>query len=158
MNAKQQGEREKGGRPFPWVCPSCGERNVYPASVAYAAEIKYDGLTHAIAIPALEVPQCGSCSELLFDTGADDQIDTAIRSHLKLLTPSQIRSRRKELDLTQKQLAERTGAAEATISRWENGALIQARTNDNLLRVVFGLNEVRRVLVGENQDPGLGIE
>jgi transcriptional regulator with XRE-family HTH domain len=95
---------------------------------------------------------------LLFSDSADDQINAAFRACLKLLTPSQIRRGRKQLGLSQGELAEKIGAAEGTISRWETGALVQSRTSDNLLRVYFALAEVRAVLVGEGQDPKLGVE
>jgi putative zinc finger/helix-turn-helix YgiT family protein len=113
---------------------------------------------HTVCIPDLETPKCRSCGELLFSDSADEQINAALRSHLKLLTPSQIRRRRKQLGLNQGELAAKIGAAEGTISRWETGALIQSRTSDNLLRVYFALPAVRAVLVGEGQDPDLGLE
>src|SRR5262249_5932204 len=54
--------------------------------------------------------------------------------------------------------AERLGVAPETISRWVNGALIQSRAMDNLLRLFFALPEVRDVLRGASQDPQLGAE
>src|SRR5947209_6389202 len=127
MTTRPQSEREIGDRPFPWKCPSCGKREVHPATVPYTAEIKHDGLTHSVRIPALETPQCRSCGELLFSDSADEQINAALRAHLKLLAPLQIRRRRKQLGLNQGELAAKIGAAEGTISRWETGALIQSR-------------------------------
>ena len=60
--------------------------------------------------------------------------------------------------LHQTQLAERLGVAAETISRWENGALIQSRSMDNLLRVYFAIPEVRNVLAkGGARNPRLGI-
>ena len=46
--------------------------------------------------------------------------------------------------------------APETISRWVNGALIQSRAMDNLLRLFFALPEVRDALRGGSQDPQLG--
>jgi putative zinc finger/helix-turn-helix YgiT family protein len=157
MAKRHQSDRERGDRPYPWECPSCLEGEVYPTTVPYTAEIKHDGLLHTIHVPSLEIPQCRSCGELLFSDHADEQINYALRAHLHLLTPSQIRRRRKQLGLNQGDLAERIGAAEGTISRWETGALIQSRAMDNLLRVFFGLRAVRAVLVGSSQDPNLGL-
>jgi putative zinc finger/helix-turn-helix YgiT family protein len=157
MTTKRPSDHEKSDRPFPWDCPSCGKREVHPATVPYIAELKHDGMTHTVHIPALEIPKCRACGELLFSDRADEQINAAFRRTLKLLTPSQIRRRRRELALKQAQLAERIGAAEGTISRWETGALIQSRTSDNLLRVYFGLPAVRAVLIGEAQNPDLGL-
>jgi len=61
-----------------------------------------------------------------------------------------------QLGLKQQALAERLGVAPETISRWVNGALIQSRAMDNLLRLYFALPEVRAVLQGTRQDPNLG--
>lgn len=154
----RQNEREKGNRPFPWDCPSCGKGEVHPTTLPYTAEIKHDGLTHTIHIAELKTPKCRACGEILFSDSADEQINAAFRSKVKLLTPSQIRKRRRDLDLNQSELAERIGAAEGTISRWETGALIQSRTSDNLLRVYFAFRDVRTALVGGDQDPDLGLK
>src|SRR5262249_38110213 len=88
----------------------------------------------------------------------DEKINEALRSHLRLLTPAQIRKGIEQLGLRQQELAERLGVAPETISRWVNGALIQSRAMDNLLRLFFALPEVRDVLRGASQDPELGIE
>lgn len=157
MSTRHQSGREKGDRPYPWRCPTCGKCEVHPATVPYTAEIKHDGLAHSIYIPALETAKCRSCGELLITSNADDQINAALRARLRLLTPLQIRQRRKTLGLSQGELAERIGAAEGTISRWETGALIQSRTSDNLLRVYFASSAVRTMLIGKEQDPNLGL-
>jgi transcriptional regulator with XRE-family HTH domain len=58
--------------------------------------------------------------------------------------------------MTQKEVADRLGIAEATLSRWLNDAQIQSRAMDNLLRVFFAFPEIRDVLKGESQDRQLG--
>jgi len=151
-------EQMQSSRPFPWLCPSCGKKRVYPTMVPYTAEVKYDGLTHMVYIPNLETPKCKSCSELLISDSADEQIHDAFRSQVRLLSPTQIRQRRKQLGLSQAELAKYIGTAEPTISRWETGAMIQSRTNDNLLRLYFALPVVRESLQGEYQSPDLGLE
>jgi putative zinc finger/helix-turn-helix YgiT family protein len=132
--------------------------SVRPEVLAYTAKVKHDGVLHAIEIPALRVPRCRSCGELIFDDHVDDQINAALRSHLNLLTPSQIRAARERLQLTQSELAAKLGVAEATISRWEAGALIQSRAVDNLMRVYFAVPRAREILNGITQDPSLGSE
>jgi putative zinc finger/helix-turn-helix YgiT family protein len=139
-------------------CPVCLTRSVRPEVIAYTAKVKHDGVLHAIEIPALEVPRCHSCGELIFDDHVDDQINAALRSYLNLLTPSQIQAARETLQFTQAQLAEKLGVAEAMISRWETGALIPSRAMDNLMRVYFAVPQVRQVLNGKAQDPTLGSE
>lgn len=151
-------KREQGDRPFPWRCPNCRQREVVPQTIPYTIDVKHDGLMHNIHLPALTVPKCRSCGHLLFDDGADEQISSALRQHLRLLSPEQIRTNRKALALSQRELAERLGIAEETISRWETGALIQSRAMDNLLRIYFDNSDVRAGLVGGGQDASFGAE
>ena len=147
-----------GDRPFPWRCPRCLAVDVHPVVIRYTARVKHDGTEYTIEIPALEVPKCQSCGELVISNGADEQIREALRRHLRLLSPFQIKAGRKALALKQDELADRLGVAAETISRWENGALIQSRSMDNLPRVYFAIPQVRDVLAGEAQDPTLGTE
>jgi putative zinc finger/helix-turn-helix YgiT family protein len=139
-------------------CPVSLAMGVRHEVIPYTAKVKHDGVLRAIAIPALEVPKCHSCGDLIFDEHVDDQINSAFRSHLSILTPARIRAARKSLHLTQLELAEKLGVAEATISPWETGALIQSGAMDNLMRVYFAVPQVRAVLNGKAQDPGLGVE
>ena len=44
------------------------------------------------------------------------------------------------------ELADLLGIAPETISRWENGAVIQSRAMDNLVRLFFSVPEVERAL------------
>jgi putative zinc finger/helix-turn-helix YgiT family protein len=147
-----------GGRdkPFPWRCVKCLKRDVYPATVSYTAEVNHDGRLYEVPVPVLEVPRCQSCGELVFTNHVDEQITDALRTQLRLLAPAQIRTSRKALGLLQQELAERLGVAEATISRWETGTLIQSRAMDNLLRAYFALPELRAALRGVEQDPAFG--
>jgi len=150
-------EGRKGDRPFPWKCPACLKQEVVPARIPYPAEIKYDGALHSVPVPNLEIPRCRSCGELLFNDHADEQINEALRSQLRLLSPTQISLRRVSLGLNPSELAKKLGVGEETICRWENGAFIQTRAMDNLLRLYFALPKVREVLRGEDQDPALGM-
>ncbi|HYT93524.1 MAG TPA: type II TA system antitoxin MqsA family protein [Gemmataceae bacterium] len=154
--AKTSTARKRRGRPFPWVCANCLKQEVYLATIPYATDIKHDGRLHHIEIPELRIPRCKACGEVTFSINTDDQIIDALRAHLKLLTPQQIRDGRKALGLSSKDLAERLGVAAATISRWQKGHLIQSRAMDNLLRAYFAVPELRAVLRGPEQDPNLG--
>lgn len=144
------------GRSFPWHCPKCRRKEVRPAVVSYQCEMAHDGRLHTVVVTDLTVPRCGHCGELVFNDGAEAQVRRALRTQLRLLTPEDIRAARTALGLSQKDLADRLGVAEATISRWETETQIQSRAMDNLLRVFFALPEVRSVLLGANQDPHLG--
>jgi putative zinc finger/helix-turn-helix YgiT family protein len=148
--------RKGRDRPFPWVCANCLKDEVYPVTMPYTTEVKHDGRMYKLTIPALTIPKCRACGELVFSLRVDDQIVAALRAEARLLTPEQIRQGREALGLQSKELAERLGVAKETLSRWETGMMIQSRAMDNLLRAYFAVPEVRAVLRGAEQDPALG--
>jgi putative zinc finger/helix-turn-helix YgiT family protein len=124
--------------------------------IAHTARVKHDGRIHELQIPDLNVGQCTSCGEVVFDDRSDAQITDALRTHLHLLSPQAIRDAVSALGITQKELALRLGVAEATVSRWCTGTLVQSRAMDNLLRSYFAVPQLRAVLVGPAQDPDFG--
>jgi putative zinc finger/helix-turn-helix YgiT family protein len=145
------------GKPFPRRCPECGKVEVRPATIAYDAEVKHDGRVYTFNIPQLQVNQCGACGEVLFGNVTDDQISQALREHLSLLSPEQIRGALGALGLKQKNLGKRIGVAPETISRWISGTHIQSRAMDNLMRLFFAFDNVRSSLTAAGPDQNLGV-
>jgi putative zinc finger/helix-turn-helix YgiT family protein len=145
------------GKPFPRRCPECGKVEVQPATIAYDAEVKHDGRVYTFNIPQLRVNQCGACGEVLFGNVTDDQISQALREHLSLLSPEQIRGALGALGLKQKDLGQRIGVAPETISRWISGTHIQSRAMDNLMRLFFAFDNVRSALTASAPDRKLGL-
>jgi len=141
--------------PFPWLCPRCGQDQVFPTKIDYQAKMGYEGRLYEFEVSALEVLECRKCGEQLFDLGADAGISTAFRATLGLLQPEQVRAGRKALGLSQKELAAHLGVAEESISRWETGALIQSRVVDRQIRLYFQLPAVR-TLLGAGDTPNFG--
>jgi putative zinc finger/helix-turn-helix YgiT family protein len=148
--------RKRRDRPYPWLCANCLKDDVYPETMPYTTEVKHDGRRYKLMIPALTIPKCRACGELVFSNSVDDQIMQALRTEARLLTPQQIKAGRKALGLKSKELAQRLGVAAATVSRWEKRMMIQSRAMDNFLRVYFAVPGVRAVLQGAAQDPNLG--
>lgn len=144
-------------RPFPWQCRHCGKGQVVMNTLSYDAEVRHDGRLYTFTVPRLDIPVCQACAEKVFTEKVDEQINGALRAHLRLLTPEEMRTALARLDLTQKEVAERLGIAEATLSRWLNETQIQSRAMDNLLRVYFAFPKVREALRGPEQDPSLGV-
>jgi putative zinc finger/helix-turn-helix YgiT family protein len=142
-NAKRPAGAEE---PFPWRCHHCGQVRVRPVRIDYADEVQYDGRLVSFVAKDVEIPICQNCGEKVFTLEVDDQLSDALRSHLQLLTPSQIRDGIEKLGMSQKEMAARLGVAEATLSRWVNNVVIQSRAMDNYLRVFFRFPEVRAVL------------
>ena len=144
-------------KPFPRRCPECGKIEVQPATIAYDAEVKHDGRLYTFQIPGLQVNKCAACGEILFTNVTDDQISQALREHLALLLPQQIRDAIRSLGLTQKDFGERIGVAPETISRWISGTHIQSRAMDNLMRLFFSFDTVRSALAPPSPDKNLGV-
>lgn len=133
-------------RPFPWKCGNCRQREVYPIEEEYTIEIVHDGRSYTVTLPSLRRFRCRNCGEVDLDDEANEQITQAFRRQAGLLSPDEIRQNRKKLGLTQEELAERLGIAEATLSRWENGWQIQQRSLDKFMRLFFELPEARQFL------------
>jgi putative zinc finger/helix-turn-helix YgiT family protein len=149
---------DSAGKPFPWRCPECGKREVRRATIRHTSAIRHDGRLYEVEVPALRVPKCGACGELVFDNDADEQIAQALRDHLGLLSSGQVRTNREQLHLSQRELAEHLGVAVETISRWETGALTQSRAMDRYLRVYFDVPEARAALVTQADMPPMGVQ
>jgi putative zinc finger/helix-turn-helix YgiT family protein len=141
--------RDTQAKPFPWLCFSCGKREVDSHVGPYTTAIKHDGALYDLEIPDFCAPACRICGELQITNNADAQIRAALREKVGLLTPEEIRRNRTELKLTQRELAEELGTAEATISRWETGAVVQSRAMDRFLRVYFAFPQARSALRAE---------
>jgi len=139
-------------RPFPWRCRHCGQTEVRPTRVDYPMEVSYDGRTVSFVARGIDIPVCQRCGEKLITGDVDRQINQAMHEHLRLLTPSEIREGIEKLGLSQKEIAERLGIAEATLSRWLTETVTQSRAMDNYLRVFFQFPEVRTALAAVSID------
>lgn len=115
---------------------------------SYDAAIKHDGQLHKFTIPKLHLPICQACGEKIFTEKVDDQITEAFRAHLHLLTPAEIGAGLARLNLSVAEAAERLGIAEDDLAAWLDDRRVQPRALDNLLRVFFGVAEVREMLRG----------
>ncbi len=129
---------------FDCPCPLCGQGELLASRIAHEAEIKHDGRVHKLHISCLHVKQCSACGEVLFDSTSHDEISGALRKHLKLLSPQQIRDKLQSLGLMQKTFAERIRVAQETVSRWLSGAFIQSCAMDELMRMFFQREEKDR--------------
>lgn len=122
----------------------------------YTTEVRHDGRLHTITIPELRIPMCSGCGEKVFTEEVDEQVNRALRLHLKVFAPNQIRDALNRLGLSQKEVAASLGIAEATLSRWLNETQIQIKAMDRYLRVYFAFPDVRAALSREFLDPGFG--
>lgn len=144
-------------KPYPRYCVECGQERVEPTSIPYNAEVKHDGKLHRFPVANLPVDLCRNCGEQWFTADTDAAIQTALRTHLRLLHPDEIRRRLSELKLSQTSFANRMCVAPETVSRWLNGHVVQSRSLDILMRLFFCLDSVRAVLTENGPAEGLGV-
>jgi len=57
------------------------------ATVPYVAKRTQDGQLDVVDIPALCVPKCTKCGELLFTESVNEQIDAAFRAQSRVGVP-----------------------------------------------------------------------
>src|SRR5580693_2400427 len=73
------------GRPFPWFCPNCRRREVRRVTIPYQCQRFTNGQPITVVLPALEVPRCGNCGELVFTYDTEEQINRAYQAQADAL-------------------------------------------------------------------------
>lgn len=142
-------------KPFPRRCFSCGERRVNRIEDRREVRVKYDGATYDLTV-VMPVNRCENCGATTLDNASHDATDHALRERIGLLHPHEIRAARTSLGLTQQQLASKIGCAAESLSRWENGLVVQSRVYDRMLRAFFHLPALRDFLASLDGDSSLG--
>lgn len=93
-----------------------------------------------ITVEGLEYHRCPECGETMMSAEmATRQAKDMARQWAELhglLSPEEIRDIRRSLGLNQAQFEQLVGVSRPTASRWENGASIQSRTADLLMRLL----------------------
>lgn len=117
-----------------FTCPDCGGLSF--STVMHNDVFEYGSEDAPVTLHArVPVHCCDSCDfEFLGREGRLIKHEAVCR-HLGLLTPTEIRSIRERHGMSRTAFAEVTGFGEATLNRWERGAVIQNRANDRYLRL-----------------------
>lgn len=118
-------------------CPVCGEAELQAQVRTEQFDYESDGQKVQVVAEKVPVLICPACDETFSGPEAGRIRDEAICRALGLLTPTEIRSLRDRLGLSQMDFARFTGIGEASISRWERGQLIQNRAMDRYLRLLM---------------------
>nr|DAZ19057.1 MAG TPA: putative zinc finger/helix-turn-helix protein, YgiT family [Caudoviricetes sp.] len=116
------------------LCMECGhelERACGPMTETYKGrEYTVDGIERDV---------CPVCGEYEISASESNKLDQALAEAYRrdegLLTPSEIKALRKDLELNQKEFEALIGVSTPTCSRWETGSMMQSRTADKLMRV-----------------------
>lgn len=125
-------------------CINCRKSELVIQKAEMTGEVQ--GETFSVMCEALVCPNCG------FKTVGAGQVqdfmkllaDEFRQKHF-LMTGAEIKRRRKELNWSQQDLAEKTGVGLASIKRWEMGK-IQDKAMDQLLRLFLDPEYIRKHL------------
>ncbi len=120
----------------PLTCAMCGlaqiESTVIEEPFVYGSGS--DTVTLSARIP---IRKCLACGFEFTDADAEDARHEAVCRHLGVLTPSEIVELRQSYSLSRSDFTRLTRLGEATLARWERGALIQNLAYDRYLRLLM---------------------
>lgn len=128
------------------ACYQCGETFVRRVAPPHRRKLRYEGAAHDVLVTDMPEWHCAPCNLSVTDEEGDEPLQAALRRHVGLLTPQQIKAGIKDLGITQERFAERIRCAPESISRWLNGAVLQSRVYDCLMRIYFQFPAVRGAL------------
>lgn len=117
------------------ACPRCTSGEM--REVTEPTVVRFPGRSVTVTATFL---RCGSCGKELWRPGQVEATHRAAAAQVRrdedLLMPEEIRSIRESLGLTQEEFERLLRAGKKTVTRWETGEVFQARTADELMRVI----------------------
>lgn len=103
-----------------------------------------------ITVCGIERWQCDCCGDNVMTGEMAEKHARAVSDEysrlMGLLPPSEIRALRKSLGLSQREFEKALGVSTPTVSRWETGAVLQAKPVDNLMRLMRDVPEAQRYM------------
>jgi len=137
-------------------CPECESKRIVTGVVNH--RFPYGQEDSAVELSArIPVRRCEECGDEFLDDEAEDLMHEAVCRHLRVMTPSEVRSIRQQCGgLSRAEFARVTRLGEATIGRWERGELIQNAAYDQLLHLLaFPENLIRLRQRVERAEPAM---
>jgi putative zinc finger/helix-turn-helix YgiT family protein len=126
------------------LCPNCGSTDISTTWTEDA--FSYGVGTEQVQLTArVPLRTCAACGYQYYDEEAEDARHEAVCRHLGVQTPAEIQALRKKYGLSRAEFADLTKLGDATIARWERGALIQNAANDRYLRLLQCEENVERL-------------
>jgi putative zinc finger/helix-turn-helix YgiT family protein len=116
-------------------CPECDSESVLTRIETQT--FPYGRGAEQVMLSAdVPVHECSSCGFVFTDARAEDIKHDAVCTHLGVLTPADVRTLRDRWNLSRGEFARLTKIGEASIARWESGALVQNPAMDQYLRLL----------------------
>jgi len=133
-------------------CPACNSEDVQ-SQIVNTSFLYGEGESATALAVELRAFQCQDCGLEYVDDSAEDLKHEAVCRHLGVFTSAEIESLRDSLGMSRSKFAQVTKIGEATLGRWERGALIQNAAYDQFLYLLtFPENIVRLLNRGHSQN------
>lgn len=135
MNSKNEVRSSVGAASGDLDCPLCESKSI--ETLLHSDAFKYGSGDSAVTLRVENLPvrRCAACDLEFIDHEGARLRHEAVCRHLGVLTPADVREVRERYGMTRAAFAEATGLGEATLGRWETGAVVQNRANDLYLRL-----------------------
>lgn len=116
-------------------CECCGEKAVteQQSDMRFEYGAGQDGVVLAVRVPVMS---CSACGMEYTDERAERIRHDAVCEHLGLLTSEEVRAIRLVEHQTLKEFSEITSIGTASLTRWENGQMLQSAAYDKYLRLL----------------------
>ncbi len=135
MKPKRNLRSQNGFATDDLVCPLCDGKSI--ETFQHSDAFKYGANAAAVTLRVnIPVRRCTACEFEFVDHEGEQLRHEAVCRHLGVLTPAEVREIRERHCMTRAAFAEATALGQATLGRWETGALIQNRAYDYYLRLV----------------------
>ena len=132
------------GTPSDPLCPLCDGKPI--VTIQRTDTFNYGSRASAVTLKVdMPVRRCTECDFEFVDHEGELLRHEAVCRHLGVLTPTEVRGVREQYGMTRAAFAGITGFGEATLTRWENGAVVQNRANDRFLRLLTSRWIMRRL-------------
>jgi len=115
-------------------CPNCGAHAIHVAVESH--RFMYGAEKPVELVASYPVWTCASCGFNYKDGRAEEIEHVTVCRHLGLLTPQEIRDFRKRHGLSRLDLVRLTRLGEASLKRYETGAVLQNASIDRFLRLI----------------------
>lgn len=120
------------------TCITCGEDTVFDDLMGrYTLDVLYDDKMEHIVIRGLPILKCIYCGEILFNNKTDAEINKAIRKHVGLLQPDEIREQLDKRGLSFAHIDAWLGLPAGRMEGILDDRFIASRKTDNSLRQLF---------------------
>jgi putative zinc finger/helix-turn-helix YgiT family protein len=116
------------------TCDCCGSTDI--EELLTDTSFEYGEEEKVVLHTKVPVISCKECGMEYTDERAEKIRHEAVCKHLNLLAPSEIRQIRLIYSESMVSFCNHTGIGSATLTRWENGQVIQNRSSDSLLRLL----------------------